>query len=70
MATSSILGSEMAASIPDGKDSEALGPSDRSDSGSDSIGVAKNESRKPPAGARRPADLREYAAEEERSRDA
>ncbi len=103
MATSSILGGDKAPVPPEGKDSEALGPSDSSDSGSDSVGVAKGDSdaagtgerasatgddqedgadivpdriierggaRKPPAGARRPSDVREYAAEEERSRDA
>jgi hypothetical protein len=35
MATSSILGGNRAASIPSGRDAEALGPSDSSDSGSD-----------------------------------
>lgn len=35
MATSSILGGERAAIPPDGKDVDALGPSDSSDSGSD-----------------------------------
>lgn len=39
MGTSSILGGERAAAIPAGKDMDALGPSDSSDSGSDMAGV-------------------------------
>ncbi len=39
MAHSSILGGERAAGIPAGKDVDALGPSDSSDSGSDVQGV-------------------------------
>jgi hypothetical protein len=38
MATSSILGGERAAIQPSGRGSDLLGPSDSSDSGSDSIG--------------------------------
>jgi hypothetical protein len=38
MATSSILGGERAAIQPSGRSSDLLGPSDSSDSGSDSIG--------------------------------
>ena len=39
MAYSSILGADVAPSQPSGRDAEALGPSDRSDTGSDSIGT-------------------------------
>lgn len=39
MAYSSILGAEKAPVQPGGRDSEALGPSDNSDSGSDTIGT-------------------------------
>jgi hypothetical protein len=39
MAYSSILGADSAAQQPAGRDADALGPSDRSDSGSDSIGT-------------------------------
>jgi hypothetical protein len=39
MAYSSILGAETAAPIPSGRDAEALGPSDNSDSGSDAVGT-------------------------------
>jgi hypothetical protein len=39
MAYSSILGAEAATPLPSGRDAEALGPSDNSDSGSDAIGT-------------------------------
>jgi hypothetical protein len=39
MAYSSILGADKAPAIPSGRDSDALGPSDNSDSGSDAIGT-------------------------------
>lgn len=41
MAYSSILGAETAPIQPGGRDSEALGPSDNSDSGSDTIGTSE-----------------------------
>jgi len=39
MAHSSILGADTAPAQPSGRDAEALGPSDNSDSGSDAIGT-------------------------------
>jgi hypothetical protein len=39
MAYSSILGADTAPTQPDGRDSKALGPSNNSDSGSDTIGT-------------------------------
>ena len=39
MAYSSILGADTAPSQPSGRDAELLGPSDNSDSGSDTIGT-------------------------------
>lgn len=39
MAYSSILGAEVAPINPEGRDSERLGPSDNSDSGSDTLGT-------------------------------
>ena len=39
MATSSILGADIAPAQPAGRDSAALGPSDNSDSGSDAAGT-------------------------------
>ncbi|HUR87673.1 MAG TPA: hypothetical protein VMZ74_01170 [Ramlibacter sp.] len=39
MAYSSILGAETAPVLPSGKDADALGPSDNSDSGSDAAGT-------------------------------
>lgn len=39
MAYSSILGADSAPTQPEGRDAEALGPSDNSDSGSDTIGT-------------------------------
>ena len=39
MAYSSILGADSAPEQPEGRDSKALGPSDNSDSGSDTIGT-------------------------------
>lgn len=39
MATSSILGADRAPSLPSGTDIESLGPSDSTDSGSDSVGA-------------------------------
>jgi hypothetical protein len=39
MAYSSILGADQAPAQPSGRDAEALGPSDNSDSGSDAIGT-------------------------------
>jgi hypothetical protein len=39
MAYSSILGAETAPTHPEGRDSERLGPSDNSDSGSDTLGT-------------------------------
>jgi hypothetical protein len=39
MAYSSILGADVAPSQPDGREAELLGPSDNSDSGSDTIGT-------------------------------
>ncbi|MEZ0308998.1 MAG: hypothetical protein ACAH21_13825 [Ramlibacter sp.] len=41
MAYSSILGAEVAPAQPSGRDSDALGPSDNSDSGSDAVGTAE-----------------------------
>jgi len=41
MAYSSILGAETAPVQPSGRDSESLGPSDSSDSGSDAVGTAE-----------------------------
>jgi hypothetical protein len=41
MAYSSILGADTAASNPSGRDADLLGPSDNSDSGSDTIGTAE-----------------------------
>ena len=41
MAYSSILGAETAPTQPSGRDSELLGPSDSSDSGSDAMGTAE-----------------------------
>jgi hypothetical protein len=42
MAYSSILGADRAPAQPSGRDSDLLGPSDRSDSGSDSIGTSED----------------------------
>jgi hypothetical protein len=39
MAHSSILGADTAPSQPRGRDADALGPSDNSDSGSDAVGT-------------------------------
>lgn len=39
MAYSSILGAEVAPTHPAGRDSDRLGPSDNSDSGSDTVGT-------------------------------
>jgi hypothetical protein len=39
MAYSSILGADIAPTQPSGRDAEALGPSDNSDSGSDAVGT-------------------------------
>ncbi len=39
MAYSSILGADPAPSRPSGRDADLLGPSDNSDSGSDSVGT-------------------------------
>jgi hypothetical protein len=41
MAYSSILGADAAAQDPKGREAELLGPSDNSDSGSDTIGTAE-----------------------------
>jgi hypothetical protein len=41
MAYSSILGADSAPTQPEGRDSHALGPSDNSDSGSDTVGTAE-----------------------------
>jgi hypothetical protein len=41
MAYSSILGADIAPSQPGGRESELLGPSDNSDSGSDTIGTGE-----------------------------
>ena len=41
MAYSSILGADMAPEEPKGREAELLGPSDNSDSGSDTIGTAE-----------------------------
>lgn len=41
MAYSSILGAETAPQQPSGRDAELLGPSDNSDSGSDTIGTSE-----------------------------
>lgn len=42
MAYSSILGADRAPAQPSGRDNDLLGPSDRSDSGSDSIGTGED----------------------------
>jgi hypothetical protein len=39
MAYSSILGADVAPTVPSGRDAELLGPSDSSDSGSDAMGA-------------------------------
>jgi hypothetical protein len=39
MAYSSILGADIAATQPSGRDAELLGPSDNSDTGSDTVGT-------------------------------
>ncbi len=39
MATSSLLGADRAPSLPSGTDVQSLGPSDSTDSGSDSVGA-------------------------------
>jgi hypothetical protein len=39
MAYSSILGADVAPTVPSGRDAELLGPSDSSDSGSDAMGT-------------------------------
>lgn len=41
MAYSSILGADVAPTQPKGRDAERLGPSDRSDTGSDTLGTAE-----------------------------
>lgn len=41
MAYSSILGGEVAATNPSGREAELLGPSDNSDSGSDTVGTTE-----------------------------
>ncbi len=41
MAYSSILGADPAPAQPSGRDAQALGPSDNSDSGSDAIGTSE-----------------------------
>lgn len=41
MAYSSILGADVAPTHPKGKDAERLGPSDRSDTGSDTLGTVE-----------------------------
>ena len=41
MAYSSILGADAAPTNPSGREAELLGPSDRSDSGSDTIGTSE-----------------------------
>jgi hypothetical protein len=41
MAYSSIVGAESAPTQPEGRDAERLGPSDNSDSGSDTLGTAE-----------------------------
>lgn len=41
MAYSSILGADVAPSHPSGREAELLGPSDRSDSGSDTLGTTE-----------------------------
>jgi hypothetical protein len=47
MARSSILGTDRAAAQPKGRDLESLGPSDRSDSGSDMVGIDEGGSADP-----------------------
>lgn len=41
MAHSSILGADVAPTQPSGRDAESLGPSDRSDTGSDTVGTVE-----------------------------
>jgi hypothetical protein len=41
MAHSTLLGADIAPTHPSGRDSELLGPSDNSDSGSDAVGTAE-----------------------------
>jgi hypothetical protein len=41
MAYSSILGAEVAPTQPSGREAERLGPSDRSDTGSDTLGTSE-----------------------------
>ena len=66
MATSSILGGERAAVQPSGRSVDLLGPSDSSDSGSDSIGELGDEqldsdTDRHGTGARASADLLDVA---------
>lgn len=41
MAHSTLLGADIAPTLPSGRDAELLGPSDNSDSGSDAAGTAE-----------------------------
>ena len=41
MAHSTLLGADIAPTLPSGRDAELLGPSDNSDSGSDAVGTAE-----------------------------
>jgi len=41
MAHSTLLGADIAPTVPSGRDAELLGPSDNSDSGSDAVGTAE-----------------------------
>lgn len=50
MAYSSIVGAEAAPRHPSGKDSDLLGPSDNSDSGSDAVGTSEAHSDSDAAG--------------------
>lgn len=44
MAYSSILGADVAPTVPSGRDADLLGPSDSSDSGSDAMGTDESHS--------------------------
>jgi hypothetical protein len=70
MASSSILGGERAAIQPSGRSVDLLGPSDSSDSGSDSIGELgaeqlDSDTDRQGTGARPSADLRDTASGED-----
>lgn len=69
MSYSSILGAAKAPSIPSGRDADLLGPSDKSDSGSDALGTGELHGDSDSGGTGEGGDSSGYDPDREQAQD-